>query len=196
AVPDLSGDDLRLAPRVFGYGSEDYDRIFEPMAQDGLAPIGSMGDDTPLAVLSAQPQLTYRYCKQSLAQVTTPPMDPLREQVVMSLATVLGPRASVLDEEPEAARVARFPGPVIDESGFAALLSQTVLATQVIDCSFPVNGGGRALARALEDLADRAQDAVESGGSVLVLSARGFGQDGAPVPMLLAAGAVYHRLQR
>ena len=194
AVPDLSGDELRLAQRVFGYGSEDYDRIFEPMALDGLAPIGSMGDDTPLAVLSSQPQLTYRYFKQRFAQVTNPPMDPLREQVVMSLATVLGPRASVLDEEPEAARVARFPGPVIDESGLAALLSQTVLATQVIDCSFPVDGGGRALARALEDLADRAQDAVESGVSVLVLSDRGFGQDRAPVPMLLAVGAVHHRL--
>ncbi len=192
--PDISGDDLRLAQRVFGYGSEDYDRIFEPMAFDAAAPIGSMGDDTPLAVLSAQPQLTYRYFKQRFAQVTNPPMDPLREQVVMSLATVLGPRASVLDEEPEAARVARFAGPVIDESQYDALLAQTVLASRVLDCTFSAGGGGRDLARALEALADRAQDAVEAGVSVLVLSDRGYGADRAPLPMLLAVGAVHHRL--
>ncbi len=191
---DLAGEELRLAQRVFGYGSEDYDRIFEPMALDGVAPVGSMGDDTPLAVLSAQPQLTYRYFKQRFAQVTNPPMDPLGEQVVMSVATVLGPRASVLDEEPEAARVARFAGPVIDEARFESLLSQTVLGTEVLDCSFPVGGGGAALARALEDIADRAQDAVESGVSVLVLSDRRFDAQRAPVPMLLAVGAVHHRL--
>ncbi len=186
--------ELRRAQQVFGYHAEEYDRIFEPMAVHAEAPLGSMGDDTPLAALSAQPQLTYRYFKQRFAQVTNPPMDPLRESVVMSLSTVLGPRASVLDEEPEAARVMRFPGPVIDEATLEALKSQNVLATAVLDCTFAVADGSAGLARALEELADRAQDEVASGVSVLVLSDRGIGPDRAPVPMLLAVGAVHHRL--
>ncbi|HEX7040092.1 MAG TPA: glutamate synthase large subunit, partial [Trueperaceae bacterium] len=188
------GVDLRRAQQVFGYHAEEYDRIFEPMAVRGETPLGSMGDDTPLAALSALPQLTYGYFKQRFAQVTNPPMDPLRESVVMSLATVLGPRASVLDEEPEAARVMRFPGPVIDAATLAALRSQTVLGTAVLDCTFPVAAGEEGLARALEELADRAQDEVASGVAVLILSDRGFGPDRAPVPMLLAVGAVHHRL--
>ncbi len=190
--PDTS--ELRRAQQVFGYHAEEYDRIFEPMAVRGETPLGSMGDDTPLAALSSLPQLTYGYFKQRFAQVTNPPMDPLRESVVMSLATVLGPRASVLDEEPEAARVMRFPGPVIDAATLAALRSQTVLATAVLDCTFPVASGEEGLARALEELADRAQDEVASGVAVLILSDRCFGPERAPVPMLLAVGAVHHRL--
>src|SRR5690606_6557421 len=194
AAPSQEDLDLRRAQQVFGYHGEEYDRVFEPMAVRGETPLGSMGDDTPLAALSALPQLTYNYFKQRFAQVTNPPMDPLRESVVMSLATVLGPRASVLDEEPEAARVMRFPGPVIDAPTLEALKSQSVLATAVLDCTFPVASGAEGLAKALEELADRAQDEVASGVSVLILSDRGFGPDRAPVPMLLAVGAVHHRL--
>ena len=190
----LEGSALRQAQQAFGYHAEEYDRIFEPMALRGEAPVGSMGDDTPLAVLSAQPQLTYRYFKQRFAQVTNPPMDPLRERLVMSLATVVGPRASVLDEEPEAARVLRFPGPVISAAQLRALIDQPVLATAVLDCTFAVGSGAKGLARALEEIADRAQDEVASGVSVLVLSDRAFGPERAPVPMLLAVGAVHHRL--
>jgi len=190
----LEGSALRQAQQAFGYHAEEYDRIFEPMALRGEAPVGSMGDDTPLAVLSAQPQLTYRYFKQRFAQVTNPPMDPLRERLVMSLGTVVGPRASVLDEEPEAARVLRFPGPVISAAQLRALIDQPVLATAVLDCTFAVGSGAKGLARALEEIADRAQDEVASGVSVLVLSDRAFGPERAPVPMLLAVGAVHHRL--
>jgi len=191
---DLDLTSLRRAQQVFGYHAEEYDRIFEPMAVRGEAPLGSMGDDTPLAALSGLPQLTYGYFKQRFAQVTNPPMDPLREKVVMSLATVLGPRASVLDEEPEAARVMRFPGPVIDAPTLEALKSQSVLATAVLDCTFPVASGQKGLERALEELADRAQDEVASGVSVLILSDRSYGAERAPIPMLLAVGAVHHRL--
>src|SRR5690554_2808493 len=121
-------------------------------------------------------------------------MDPLRERLVMSLGTVVGPRASVLDEEPEAARVLRFPGPVISAAQLRALIDQPVLATAVLDCTFAVGSGAKGLARALEEIADRAQDEVASGVSVLVPSARAFGPARAPVPMLLAVGAVHHRL--
>jgi len=191
---DPALDDLRVWQRLFGYSAEEIERVFEPMALQGEIPIGSMGDDTPLAVLSAQPQQIYRYFKQRFAQVTNPPIDPLRERLVMSLATVLGPRASVLEEEPEAVRVARFPGPIIDGATLTALQTQEALGSAVLRCTFPVVEGERGLARALERLADQAQDAVEAGVSILVLSDREVGPDAAPIPMLLAVGAVHHRL--
>ena len=187
-------DDLKRLQVLFGYSSEDYDRIFQPMAIGADIPVGSMGDDTPLAVLSHQPQQIYRYFKQRFAQVTNPPIDPLRERLVMSLGTVLGPRASVLEEESEAARVARFSGPLIDAATLAALKEQKALQSAVLECTFRVADGPVGLARALDELADTAQDAVESGVSVLILSDRAVGHDSAPVPMLLAVGAVHHRL--
>ena len=189
-----TADELSRLQVQFGYSSEDYDRIFQPMAIDADIPMGSMGDDTPLAVLSHQPQQLYRYFKQRFAQVTNPPIDPLRERLVMSLGTVLGPRASVLDEEPEAARVMRFAGPIIDAAQLEALTDQKALQSAVLDCTFRVADGPGGLARALDMLADRAQDEVESGVSVLILSDKETGVDRAPVPMLLAVGAVHHRL--
>jgi len=115
--PDASADAPRAATplldrqQAFGYTQEDLKMLLTPMAVAGEEPLGSMGDDTPLAVLSHQPQQIYRYFKQRFAQVTNPPIDPLRERLVMSLGTVLGPRASVLEEESEAARVARRNAP-------------------------------------------------------------------------------------
>ncbi|MBX3143764.1 MAG: glutamate synthase large subunit, partial [Trueperaceae bacterium] len=191
---DSDAEALNRMQLAFGYSAEDLDRIVEPMAFGGEVPVGSMGDDTPLAVLSRQPQPLYRYFKQRFAQVTNPPIDPLREELVMSLATVLGPRASVLEEEPEAARVARFAGPVIDAAKLAALQSQDELGCAVIECLFPATHGAAGLAAALERLADEAQELVESGVSVLILSDRGVNAERAPVPMLLAVGAVHNRL--
>jgi len=191
---DAELGELRPWQKLFGYSAEEIDRVFEPMAVLGEIPVGSMGDDTPLAVLSAQPQQIYRYFKQRFAQVTNPPIDPLRERLVMSLATVLGPRSSVLEEEAEAVRVARFDGPIIDGATLEALKTQEALGSAVLSCTFPVATGPRGLARALEDLADQAQDAIESGVSVLILSDRAASASAAPIPMLLAVGAVHHRL--
>jgi len=189
-------DDEHLArtQKAFGYSSEDYDRIFEPMCFDGAIPVGSMGDDTPLAVLSEQPQQIYRYVKQRFAQVTNPPIDPLRERLVMSLATVVGPRSSMLEQEPEAARVMRFPSPIVDAATMRYLKRQQALKTATLKTRFRVADGPEALERALEDLADEAQAEVESGVSVLVLSDHDVDAEWAPVPMLLAVGAVHHRL--
>jgi glutamate synthase (ferredoxin) len=185
---------LIRSQKLFGYSSEDYDRIFEPMSARADMPVGSMGDDTPLAVLSEQPQQLYRYFKQRFAQVTNPPIDPLRERLVMSLSTVLGPRASLLEEEPEAARVMRFDSPIIDAGQLRGLRDQKSLATATLDARFRVAEGPEGLKAALEELADRAQEEVESGVSVLILSDREVGPEWAPVPMLLAVGAVHHRL--
>ncbi len=186
--------ELLVTQRAFGYSSEDYDRIFEPMAFHAAIPVGSMGDDTPLAVLSEQPQQLYRYFKQRFAQVTNPPIDPLRERLVMSLNTVLGPRASVLEEEPEAARVMRFSSPIIDAAQLRDLREQQQLQTATLRTRFRVEDGPEAMELALEDLADQAQEEIERGVSVLILSDRDVDDAWAPVPMLLAVGAVHHRL--
>ncbi|HEX7004691.1 MAG TPA: glutamate synthase large subunit [Trueperaceae bacterium] len=186
--------ELSALQRLFGYSKEDYDRIFEPMAGAAEMPVGSMGDDTPLAVFSEQPQGLYRYFKQRFAQVTNPPIDPLRERLVMSLSTILGPRASLLEEEPEAARVMRFESPIIDDGQLGWLKQQEYLGTATLDARFPVSEGPEGLLNALEELADRAQEEVEAGVSVLILSDRTVGPEWAPVPMLLAVGAVHHRL--
>ncbi|HKI56072.1 MAG TPA: glutamate synthase large subunit [Trueperaceae bacterium] len=185
---------LKRTQKAFGYSSEDYDRLFEPMCFDAAIPVGSMGDDTPLAVLSEQPQQIYRYFKQRFAQVTNPPIDPLRERLVMSLATVVGPRSSLLEQEPEATRVMRFPSPIVDEATLRYLKRQQALKTATLKTRFRVEDGPEGLERALEDLADEAQAEVESGVSVLVLSDRDIDGEWAPVPMLLAVGAVHHRL--
>ncbi len=189
-------DDVELnrAQKAFGYSSEDYDRIFEPMCFEASIPIGSMGDDTPLAVMSEQPQQIYRYFKQRFAQVTNPPIDPLRERLVMSLKTVVGPRSSVLEQEPEATRVMRFESPIVDAATLRYLKRQQQLGTATLQTRFRVADGPEGLGRALEDLADQAQEQVEAGVSVLVLSDRDIDGEWAPVPMLLAVGAVHHRL--
>ncbi len=192
-LADAPAEVTRLQ-RAFGYASEDLDRVLEPMVFASEPPVGSMGDDTPLAVLSRQPQQLYRYFKQRFAQVTNPPIDPLREDLTMSLATVLGPRTSLLEEEPEAARVARFAGPIIDARTLAALRSQDALRCADVSCLFPVSQGEAGLMRALERIADEAQELVEAGVAILVLGDRGVDEQQAPVPMLLAVGAVHHRL--
>jgi len=187
-------DELVRAQKTFGYSSEDYDRIFQPMCFEASIPVGSMGDDTPLAVLSEQPQQIYRYFKQRFAQVTNPPIDPLRERLVMSLKTVVGPRSSVLEQEPEATRVMRFESPIVDAATLRYLRQQQQFGTATLQTRFRVGDGPEGLERSLEDLADQAQEQVEAGVSVLVLSDRDIDGEWAPVPMLLAVGAVHHRL--
>jgi glutamate synthase (ferredoxin) len=185
---------LTRTQALFGYSSEDYDRIFEPMVFEGAIPLGSMGDDTPLALLSEQPQPLYRYFKQRFAQVTNPPIDPLRERSVMSLHTVIGPRGPLLEEAPLSARVLRFDSPVIDEARFAWLKEQGAFRPLTLSTVFPVADGPEALATALEEVCDRAVSAVHAGHGVLILSDRAVGPEHAPIPMLLAASAVHQRL--
>jgi glutamate synthase (ferredoxin) len=191
-----SPESLTRTQAAFGYSTEDYDRIFEPMALHAAIPVGSMGDDTPLAVLSEQPQPLYRYFKQRFAQVTNPPIDPLRERLVMSLATVIGPRGPLLDEAERSAAVMRLDAPIIDEAAFAWLLEQEAFAPKTLACLFDVRRGPEGLERALEALGDAAERAVRAGHGVLVLSDRGVGPERAPIPMLLAVSAVHQWLLR
>ncbi|AEB12023.1 glutamate synthase large subunit [Marinithermus hydrothermalis] len=184
--------------KAFGYSKEDYDRILKPMAAEGKEPLGSMGDDTPLAVLSRQPQLLYRYFRQRFAQVTNPPIDPLRERLVMSLRTLVGPRTGFLEERPEAARLIEFPSPILTEAEFAWLkaLDEPGFRACVLEARFPAAEGPEGLERRVETLVREAERAVEAGCTLLILSDRGVGPEWAPVPMLLATAAVHHHLIR
>ncbi|CAA9587488.1 MAG: Glutamate synthase [NADPH] large chain [uncultured Truepera sp.] len=185
---------LRRTQKVFGYNAEDYDRILTPMALAGEVPVGSMGDDTPLAVLSEQPQSLFRYFKQRFAQVTNPPIDPLRERLVMSLETMLGPRGQLLEEDPGSARVVTFTSPVIDEAQFAWLKSQDWLNPYTLEARFAVSAGPEGLEGALTALCDEAVAAVKGGVGLLIISDRGVGLEWAPIPTLLATSAVHHSL--
>ncbi len=185
---------LLRAQKLFGYSSEDYDRILAPMALSGEIPVGSMGDDTPLAVLSEQPQSLFRYFKQRFAQVTNPPIDPLRERLVMSLETMIGPRGPLLEEDAGSAKVVTLTSPVVGEAQFAWLKAQEQLGPRVLQARFPVAGGPEGLESALALLCDEAVSAVEGGAGLLIISDREVGPAWAPIPSLLATGAVHHRL--
>ncbi len=187
---------LLRAQSLFGYHKEEIERIFEPMVFGASIPVGSMGDDTPLAVLSEQPQGLYRYFKQRFAQVTNPPIDPLRERLVMSLETVVGPRGSILEGDESSARVMEFDSPILDEGTFNWLRTQTLYRVCTLQVSFAVAEGPEGLEPALELLCQSAEEAVRGGCGVLVLSDREVDSEWAPIPMLLATAAVHHHLLR
>ncbi len=187
---------LRRSQKTFGYSSEDYDRIFEPMAFDGQVPIGSMGDDTPLAVLSELPQQLYRYFKQRFAQVTNPPIDPLRERLVMSLETDVGPRGSILNENERDAAIMQFKSPLINEAELAWLRQQDHFKVAQHTARFAVDNGPEGLEAALTQLCNDAEASASEGAGIIIISDRDVGLEYAPIPMLLATAAVHHRLLR
>ena len=169
-----------------------------PMVSEAIEPVGSMGDDTPLSVLATKPRLLYAYFKQKFAQVTNPPIDPLREQIVMALHTYLGQRGSLLEETPEHARLLFLPSPVLLDHELDALrnIPQQEFRSATISCLFPADGGPGALKPALDRVCDQVVEAVEGGARIIVLSDRGSDEHFAPIPMLLATGAVHHHLIR
>ncbi|MBI2165668.1 MAG: glutamate synthase large subunit [Chloroflexi bacterium] len=184
--------------RAFGYTSEELHLVLLPMVVEAREPVGSMGDDTPLAVLSAKPRLLYSYFKQKFAQVTNPAIDPLREHIVMSLNTYLGARRSILEETPEHVKLVSLSSPILLDNELEALIHLTdpAFQTAVIPCLFPVKDGPQGLRLALEEVCRKAEEAVDGGKSILVLSDKGVDGEHAPVPMLLAVGAVHNHLIR
>jgi glutamate synthase (NADPH/NADH) large chain len=201
-VPPGQAELLRRQ-RAFGYSEEDVSLLLAPMAEGGEEAVGSMGVDVPLAVLSERPQSLFRYFKQQFAQVTNPPIDPLREAVVMSLAVLLGPRADVLAETPGHCRQVELPHPVLTEEDLARLEEglPSDLPVVTLDTGFwPPQAGqapGEALAAGLERLCREAGEAVDGGAALLVLSDRqALEGGGAPMPALLACAAVHHHLVR
>jgi glutamate synthase (ferredoxin) len=203
----LSGADDGAAPAeeapirsliAFGYTDEEVHRIHEPMFTEAKDPVGSMGDDTPPAVLAARPRLVYNYLKQRFAQVTNPPIDPLRERLVMSLRTLVGARGNFLDETPQHARLVELPSPLLSEAHLASLtsLSDPAFRSRTLPVLFPAARGAEGLERALVQLCDEAAYQVEEGTTLLVLSDRGLDAAHAPIPMVVAVGAVHQALIR
>jgi glutamate synthase domain-containing protein 2/glutamate synthase domain-containing protein 3 len=199
-VPHVEHEDLPRRQAAFGYTAEELNMILTPMAATGEEPTGSMGNDTPLAVLSHEPQLLFNYFKQLFAQVTNPPIDPIREQLVMSLSVNIGPRLNVLGERPEHARHVRVKSPILTNVALEKIRAMGKadprFKGKTLRMLFPAAGGARAFHLALESLCRKASQAVHEGHTLIVLSDRGVNADWAPIPSLLATAAVHHHLVR
>lgn len=183
---------------AFGYTNEEITVIVRPMAAGGKEPTGSMGDDTPLAVLSHKPRPLFHYFKQRFAQVTNPPIDPLRETFVMSLTTRLGARPNFLEETPKHANLIELASPVLSNADLAALkgLDDPRFKTFTIPMRYPVEQEAGGLRRALHRLCKMAEQAIDQGYTIIILSDLGVNHRHAPIPNLLAAAAVHHHLVR
>jgi glutamate synthase (NADPH/NADH) large chain len=188
--------------RLFGYTTEDLKILLAPMAETGYEPIGSMGTDTPVAVLSERPRLLYDYFQQLFAQVTNPPLDAIREELVTSLASTIGPERNLLAPEPASCNQIVMPRPVLTNEELAKLLyinedgTQPGWRTFAVDGLFSVRAAqpGRALAQALADVCQKVDDAIAEGSKVIVLSDRHSSPELAPIPALLLVSAVHHHL--
>ena len=191
-------DTLLIRQRAFGYTDEDLKIILGPMGETGEEPIGSMGTDTPLACLSDKPQLLFNYFKQLFAQVTNPPIDPIREELVMSLVSYIGCERNILEETPEHCHTVKLPDPILTNSDFEKLrrVSQGDFLASTLPTLYRVADGEEGLKRSLDALRRRATVAIESGYNVLILSDRGVNEDYAPIPSLLGLAAVHNHLVR
>jgi len=177
-----------------GINQEELDMVVAPMAIDGQEAIYSMGDDAALSVLSRQPKTLFTYFKQLFAQVTNPPIDPIREYLVMSLEADLGPERNLLAEGPDHAKVVHLDTPFLFSRQLEALKEFPGLKTAVLDITWPVLSGPGGLTDALETLCERAEAAVESGVETLILTDRSINHERVGIPSLLAVGAVHHHL--
>lgn len=189
---------LRSRQRAFGYTDEDLKTILIPMASNGEEPVGSMGNDTPPACLSDKPQRLFDYFKQLFAQVTNPPIDPIREDMVMSLMSYIGTERNILNESPEHCHTLKMPHPILTNRDLEKLrrVSQGSFLATTIPSLYLVEGGEKGLERAVESLCRRASLAIKSGYTVLILSDRGVDEEYAPIPSLLALSAVHNYLLR
>ncbi|OYY21451.1 MAG: glutamate synthase subunit alpha, partial [Sphingobacteriia bacterium 35-40-8] len=194
----LEHDQVFKYQKGFGYSTEDLDHIIAPMALDGKEPIGSMGTDTPLAVLSDEPQHLSSYFKQLFAQVTNPPIDPIRERMVMSLATFAGSTGNLLVEDPLACHVVALQHPVLNNHDLEKIRSidTGIFQAKTLQTYFRADGKPGSLKKALDRLCRYAVDAVEDGFEVIILTDRAIDSDHAPIPSLLATAAVHHHLIR
>jgi glutamate synthase domain-containing protein 2/glutamate synthase domain-containing protein 1/glutamate synthase domain-containing protein 3 len=184
--------------RASGYSEEDLKVLLGPMGAKGEEPLGSMGSDVPLACLSDRPQSLFSYFKQLFAQVTNPPIDPIREEMVMSLISYIGTERNILDEKPENCHTLKIPHPILSNRDLEKLrrISSGDLLATTLPALFRAEDGERGLKHALEDLSARAAHAVHSGYTLLILSDRGVDATYAPIPSLLAMAAVHNRLVR
>jgi glutamate synthase (ferredoxin) len=198
-------DSIKLEPQTllrhqtaFGYTAEDLEMVISDMANTGKEPTFCMGDDIPLAVLSQRPHLLYDYFKQRFAQVTNPPIDPLREGMVMSLTMQLGERGNLLEAKPENARMLKINSPVLNEAELAWIKDQNAFPVKELSTLYAIASGPAGLEVAVKQLCQEATEAVKSGAKILILSdrLREISGENTYIPPMLAVGAVHHHLIR
>ena len=194
----MGGDDLTRSLQAFGYTAETLRFMLRPLIEELRDPVGSMGNDAALAVLSDQDRPVYDFFKQLFAQVTNPPIDSIREEVVMSLECTIGPERNLLETTAEHCQRVRLPHPILSNREFAALAGaeQAGFSCRTLDATWPRDQGAAGLGDALDRLCREAEQAVDDGCSFVALSDRTAGPDRVPVPTLLACGAVHHHLLR
>ncbi|MAT93894.1 MAG: glutamate synthase large subunit [Halioglobus sp.] len=195
-APKIEPSQLDTYMKMFQVSFEERDQVLRPLAESGNEAVGSMGDDTPMAVLSRRERSLYDYFRQKFAQVTNPPIDPLRETIVMSLETDLGGEKNIFGEGPEYARRVSMTSPVLSQGKFNTLLQldRPGFVVSRIDCTF--RPAEKSLREAVEAVARAAEQAVRDGATILILSDRAIEPDSLPVHSLLATGAVHHHLIR
>ena len=189
-------ESLTARMATFGYTVETMQIMLQPLVKELRDPLGSMGNDAALAVMSKKPRMLYDYFKQRFAQVTNPPIDSIREEVIMALNCYIGPEANLLEVDESHAHRLRIPHPILSNQELAALkhMDHRGWKTQTIDITFPAGSGEHGLVDALERICAQASEAIADGYSLLVLSDRNIGPDHVPISSLLAVGAVHHHL--
>jgi glutamate synthase (ferredoxin) len=204
--------DLKDAPQVlepepytliqrqmaFGYTFEELRLLLSPMGKDGVEAVGSMGADTPLAVLSDRPKLLYNYFQQLFAQVTNPPIDSIREEIVTSAETTIGSERNLLDPQPESCHLIKLKTPILTNEELAKLkyVSEGKFKSVTLPILFNPDEGVKGLESALEDIFQKANRAIAEGSNIIILSDRGIDKDNAPIPALLAVSGLHHHLIR
>ncbi|AKS31284.1 glutamate synthase large subunit [Mycolicibacterium goodii] len=195
-----------LRQQIFGYTYEELNLLVAPMARTGAEALGSMGTDTPIAVLSARPRMLFDYFQQLFAQVTNPPLDAIREEVVTSLQGTVGPEGDLLNPGPESCRQIVLPQPILRNADLSKLICvdpdheirghKHGMRAAVIRCLYPVNRGGQGLKEALDNVRAKVSEAIREGARIIVLSDRESNETMAPIPSLLSVAAVHHHLVR
>ncbi|CAN5243311.1 glutamate synthase large subunit [soil metagenome] len=196
AAKDETELPLITRQKIYGYTHEDVRRVLFSMIKSGKEAIGSMGDDTPLAVLSARPKPLHHFFKQRFAQVTNPPIDPIREAQVMSLFVNVGRRKSIFRETEDHAKLLRLSSPLLTPADLTWIEGQSLPEFQSarIDCTYDVKGRVEALEKALSRICEEGERLIDGGASIIILSDRAVSAQKAPVPLLLATGALHHHL--
>lgn len=195
---ELGHETVLQCEKAFGYTYEDLRAILTPMAKDGVEPISAMGNDTPLAVLSDKPQLLYNYFKQLFAQVTNPPIDALREEIITSAVTVIGSEGNLIDPQPINCRQIKLKTPVLDNYELEKLrhINRPGFKSITLPILYKVSEGGTGLEKAMGEIFKAADQAIECGVNMLILSDRGINEENAAIPALLAVSGLHHHLIR
>lgn len=196
--PETDHDKIRQRQQAFGYTYEDLHKTLEPMAKNGVDPVGAMGNDAPLAVLSEKPQLLYNYFKQLFAQVTNPPVDAIREEIIMDAGTAIGPEKNLIQPEPDSCRQIKLKSPILSNEELAKIrhLKRDGFKTATLPILFRTGEGGPGLERAMDELCRAADEAISQGANLLILSDRGVDRDHVPIPALFAVSGLNHHLIR